>query len=334
VSEARNHPGQLVSDGSGPPLADQLPVTAAAWSQAHAAAAGAAVRLAEVDNLAALSAVQELFDRIWRPASRPPIGLELLRALRKAGNYVGGAYDGERLVGACVGFFSAPADSALHSHIAGVAPGLTGRRVGYALKLHQRAWALSHVTSAIEWTFDPLVARNAYFNLVKLAGQPTEYLTNFYGGMHDGINGDDDTDRLLVHWELTAPAVTAACSGHWQLTDAESLRRRGAVVGLARDEDGGPRPGRIGRSAVTLLAVPPDIETLRLRDPGRARQWRLAIRETLAGLLAEGGRIRGFDRAGWYVVEPAGSDGLTPRDRDLATADTGRESTDDEAARR
>ena len=52
--------------------------------------------------------------------------IELLRAFSKAGNYVAGAFDGGRLVGACVGFFHAPAEDALHSHIAGVSPSATG----------------------------------------------------------------------------------------------------------------------------------------------------------------------------------------------------------------
>ena len=65
----------------------------------------------------------------------------------------------------------------------------------------------------IEWTFDPLVARNAYFNLVKLAAEPSEYLTNFYGPMLDLINGKDDTDRLLVRWDLASPEVVAASAG-------------------------------------------------------------------------------------------------------------------------
>ena len=101
-----------------------------------------------------------------------------------------------------------------------MAPGLTGRHVGFALKLHQRAWALLRGVSEIAWTFDPLVSRNAYFNLVKLGAQPAEYLPNFYGTMLDTINGDDDSDRLLVRWRLRSPHVVAAA--------AASTHRRGS----------------------------------------------------------------------------------------------------------
>ena len=138
--------------------------------------------------------------------------VELLRAFAKAGNYVGGAFEGGRLVGACVGFFHAPPGRPAR-HVAGVAPGLNGRHVGFALKLHQRAWALLRGVSEIAWTFDPLVSRNAYFNLVKLGARPAEYLPNFYGTMLDSINGDDDSDRLLVRWRLRSPHVVAASGG-------------------------------------------------------------------------------------------------------------------------
>src|SRR3712207_7442617 len=62
-------------------------------------------------------------------------------------------------------------------------------------KLHQRAWAIARGVHEVAWTFDPLVARNAWFNLTKLGARATEYLPNFYGPMDDGINGADESDR-------------------------------------------------------------------------------------------------------------------------------------------
>ncbi|MGP3936871.1 GNAT family N-acetyltransferase [Nonomuraea sp. KM88] len=82
--------------------------------------------------------VDELFEQIWgfEPDSRP-ITAGLMRALTHAGNYVSGAFDGDRMVGASVGFFGQ--DSTLHSHNTGAA---AGRGIGFELKLHQRQWAL------------------------------------------------------------------------------------------------------------------------------------------------------------------------------------------------
>ena len=268
---------------------------------ADAAALAAGVTVREVADLAELQDVVRLYSAIWGRDANPPMTVELLRAFTKAGNYVGGAFEGGRLVGACVGFFHAPAEDALHSHIAGVAPSLNGRHVGFALKLHQRAWALLRGVSEIAWTFDPLVSRNAYFNLVKLGAQPAEYLPNFYGTMLDSINGDDDSDRLLVRWRLRSPHVVAASGGQHTPAKLAAELAAGATVGLGVSDDGAPVAGDLDGSTV-VVAVPPDIGDLRSRDSALAAQWRFAVREALSALMADGGRIEGFDRSGWYVV--------------------------------
>jgi predicted GNAT superfamily acetyltransferase len=274
----------------------------AAERAAEVAARTARVQVREIAELADLEAVYRLYDRIWRPdPSNPPVTTELLRALTKAGNYVSGAFDGTELLGACVGFFSAPAGTALHSHVAGVSPTAAGRSIGFALKLHQRAWAMQRGVGQVAWTFDPLVSRNAYFNLVKLGAAATEYLPNFYGGMNDGINGTGDTDRLLVQWELIAPRVVAASAGRISPADAEAERRRGAVVALARSDRCWPVPGELARETA-LVAVPPDVEGLRRTDPECAQQWRSAVRDVLSTAMAAGCRVAGFDKSGWYVV--------------------------------
>jgi predicted GNAT superfamily acetyltransferase len=268
---------------------------------ADAAALAAGVSVREVTELSDLADVVTLYATIWGRSENPPLTLELLRAFTKAGNYVGGAFEGDRLVGACVGFFHAPAEDALHSHIAGVAPRLNGRHVGFALKLHQRAWAMLRGVSEIAWTFDPLVSRNAYFNVVKLGACPGEYLTNFYGPMLDSINGADESDRLLVRWRLRDPAVVAACSGRFAPSLVADEIAGGAVVALRVGRDGGPERGRLD-GPTALVAVPRDIAALRDGDAGLAQRWRVAVRESLVSLLADGGRVSGFDRAGWYVV--------------------------------
>ncbi|MEV4265655.1 GNAT family N-acetyltransferase [Kribbella sp. NPDC049584] len=284
---------------------DLSPSIAAATEAGLDAAAAAGVRVRELRELSELDEVYRLYDSIWRPdPSNPPVTTELLRALTKAGNYVGGAYDGDELIGACVGFFSAPAEVSMHSHVAGVSGSARGRNVGFALKLHQRAWALRRGVSSISWTFDPLIRRNAYFNVAKLAAQPTEYLTNFYGDMRDGINSGDDTDRLLVRWKLDAPAVGAAAARRAVSTDVGLMPE--ATVALACGADGWPSLAGPAGDGVVLIAVPPDAEGLRRTDPGAAKAWRAALREVLGGLLAEGARVTGFDRSGWYVVAQKG----------------------------
>ncbi|TDD69268.1 GNAT family N-acetyltransferase [Jiangella aurantiaca] len=264
----------------------------------------ARLTIRELSALGDLEEVYALFDSIWRPdRSNPPVTVEHLRALAHAGNYVAGAYDGDDLIGACVGFFAAPPGRSLHSHVAGVSSAARGRHVGFALKAHQREWALERGLSEITWTFDPLVRRNAYFNLAKLQARTSDYLVDFYGDMDDAINGGQGSDRLLVRWQLDAPEVVAACAAGG---GTGAVVPPDAVAALTESASG--RPMVAPRSAWAraprlLVATPPDIEALRGTDPVTARHWRAAMRDVLGGVLGEGARVAGFTRSGTYVVE-------------------------------
>jgi predicted GNAT superfamily acetyltransferase len=263
-----------------PPEATQAAVAAAA-------AAGVVVR--ELHQPRHLLAVQRLFEEVWRPAEGdpPPVTAGLLRALAHSGAYVVGAFAGTRMVGASAGFFTAPPDPALHSHITGVAPGGEHRGIGFALKVHQRAWALARGVPAVVWTFDPLVARNAWFNLAKLGALPTAYLEDFYGPMTDAINAGMASDRLLLTWRLDDPAVAAACAGRPRQPAPVP-----AEAALAVGPDLEPVAAEAEAPAVTV-ALPPDVERL---APERRRAWRAAVRQALGGRLAAGAAVAGFLR--------------------------------------
>jgi predicted GNAT superfamily acetyltransferase len=288
-----------------------LDVLADADDVAARAAKAAGVVVRELESLAELAAMTALFDEIWEPdPGNPSMRLDLLRAMTKAGNYASGAYDvvSGALLGACVGFFGPPAHAELHSHIAGVVPAGLGRSVGFALKVHQRAWCLRRDVRVIAWTYDPLIRRNAYFNLVKLGARPVEYLRNFYGVMDDVINGGTETDRMLVHWDLRSAAAAEACAGKPRPASFAGERARGAVVALSGDGNGLPVPGLplaggpTSRTSRLLVGVPADIEAMRLSAPARAAAWRTGLRDVLSPLIAGGARVTGFDRNGWYAV--------------------------------
>jgi predicted GNAT superfamily acetyltransferase len=251
------------------------------------------IAVRELHEIAEFERVLELYDEIWHFGSGdPPVTLELMCAFAHSGNYVAGAFDGDRLVGGSVGFFAA--GGTLHSHITGT----TARQgVGLELKLHQRRWALERGLECITWTYDPLVRRNAHFNLAKLGARPQEYLPCFYGVMDDAINQGDESDRVLAVWPLTDPRVEAAVRRVPYLPDVPE----DAVVGLGGDGDrpvGGRTDGR-----VVLVAVPEDIERLRGVDAGAAKAWRHAVRDVLGGLMEEGATVTGFHRKTYYVVE-------------------------------
>jgi predicted GNAT superfamily acetyltransferase len=245
------------------------------------------VNIVELTDPAQLHDAADLFDRIWRVGGDERVfDPSTLRALAHTGNYVAGVYDGSTLVGASVGFFAA--DGHLHSHITGIVPDAQSHGIGRALKFHQRDWALARGRNRISWTFDPLIARNAYFNLHVLGARAVEYLPDFYGAMDDGINAGDATDRIYVEWPLDASAPPAP-SG----LDVPAL--------LDRDSDR-PRPGRLADPACTV-ATPHDAEQLRADRPELSIRWRMAVREAMTTALAQGYRIGGITRDGRYLLE-------------------------------
>jgi predicted GNAT superfamily acetyltransferase len=294
----------LISGTAVGPVSEKLRVSAQEDAEAAARAAGVQVR--EPPDVAGLDRLCGVFRGIWREEpDNPSITWVVVRALAFTGNYVQGAYAADgTLVGGCVGFFAV--DGELHSHVAGVLPEASGRDVGFAVKMHQRAWALARNITRVSWTFDPLVRRNAYFNIVKLGALPRAYFVDYYGPMNDGINAGDETDRLVSEWRLDARRVAEAAARRTTEADVAALRAAGAAVALGRDDAGRPVAGTgdaSGDAPVALVAVPRDVEALRAADPGAARAWRRAVRDVLGGLLAERARVTGFARDGWYVVE-------------------------------
>jgi len=276
-----------------------------AGTAAAVAAERAGVDIRELDTALAAKHAAELLSRIWlAPPESAPVSSDLLWALRHVGNYVVGAYAGGRLVGVSVAFFTGDRQRQLHSHISGVAPGLQGRGVGYALKLHQRSWALWHGVERVSWTVDPLVRRNVFFNLAKLAAEVVAYLPNFYGAMADGLNAHDQSDRLSLEWSLTDERVVAACEGTPAILDPATLPPGSLLLDVG--PTGAPVAGAAD-AAVLVCRLPADILAIRATDPALARAWRLALRDTLGDALRDGCHVVGVTRDGCYLLrrEPA-----------------------------
>jgi len=280
-----------------------LDIAADASRYAQVAADRLGLRVVELTDIAEHHAAANLLTRVWQADSASQvIGADVIRAFAYSGNYVAGAYLGEALVGTVMGF---QGDGHLHSHIAGVDPDRWGSGVGYALKQHQRAWALRRGILEVHWTFDPLVSRNAYFNLCKLGALPSAYLPDFYGPMTDGINVGDVSDRLYIRWQLDSDRARAAARGEPLGEDTNALRAGGAAVYLDRAGDRPVPAGDLPDKGQLLVAVPLDVEELRPRDPALARTWRFAVRERLTVALAGGFHIAGISKDGFYLLESA-----------------------------
>ncbi|WP_370325362.1 GNAT family N-acetyltransferase [Euzebya sp.] len=229
-----------------------------------------------------------LIATIWGDASGMPTNLS--RAIQHAGGYVVGAYRAGRMVGTTVAF-RGHVDGAdvLHSHITGVTE--EGQGIGTALKHHQRRWAAAQGLAAVTWTFDPLVARNGWFNLAKLGATAHRYLVDHYGVMDDPVNAGDATDRLAVWWPVEAQPRAAVPGGEVRLLAVDELDRP-ALMGI--DVDGSAR--------VYAVGVPDDIAGLRSVTPNRAKEWRQAVRVTMGEAMALGYVVRAMRRDGTYLL--------------------------------
>ena len=98
----------------------------------------------------------------------------------------------------------------LHSHMLAIAPAHRDRGLGFALKLAQREDALARGIRIMRWTFDPLTAKNAYFNLHRLGATARMYIPDFYGRLCSTLQGGLPTDRLLAEWRLDTDRVRRA----------------------------------------------------------------------------------------------------------------------------
>ncbi|MEI8023264.1 MAG: hypothetical protein WCH63_03655 [Actinomycetota bacterium] len=160
----------------------------------------------------------------------------------------------------------------LHSHVTGVIDAVTNTGVGRALKDHQWLWAKENNFSAISWTFDPLVRRNAHFNLIVLGAKVIKYCQNYYGEINDLINVGDQTDRLVV--ERQVEELTSAPSGS---------------TCVANDDD-------------LIIPTPLDIVAVRNTDRDTATRLRLEQRTSFESAFAKSLTVQGLTNDGSFVM--------------------------------
>lgn len=272
--------------------------TGAAPRDAAVAAQRSGVVVRVLETVEDLGRAVELFNAVWGlKRGDKLVSLGLLRAMTHAGSYVSGAFDADgALVGGCFGFLGTPIGRGLHSHLAAVLASARGRGIGKALKLHQREWALGRGLDSITWTFDPLIAANAHLNMLVLGARCEEYLVNFYGEMPDSVNAGEETDRILLRWDLTREWGSSPSS------PSSSSPSSVCDVLVCRDDE----PMRLEADPAATLRraqIPVDITKLRISQPQVAQHWRTALRDTLTDHLERGWQIVGFDSDRRYLLE-------------------------------
>lgn len=274
---------------------------------AAAAAADAGVRLVDGPDLTGdqLGELSRLFDEVWQRDVAGMGGIitrEVLWVLVHTGGQVTAAFtDGHMVAGTAAFLGRDDTGLHLHSHLSAVRPAQAGRGVGRALKLHQMAWCRRRNLNRVLWTYDPLVRRNAVFNLLALGSRPVEFHEDLYGPMADGRNVGLPTDRFLVEWDLDDRRVARATAGDRTEPDLPALRLTGAETVLEVGDDDAPlvSPSDAPRQ---LARVPADIEALRVRSPDLGRAWTDALRTTIGRAMRGGYRVSGITRDGVYVL--------------------------------
>jgi predicted GNAT superfamily acetyltransferase len=214
-----------------------------------------------------------IFDHTWAMDAGTEITPNLLQAMIHSGAYLSGAFMDGECVGAAFAFPATTGGLHLHSHMTAVLDKFRDKGIGHALKVDQYKWAKQNNYKEITWTFDPLVARNARLNILKLGVDISAYYPNFYGDMPDELNAGDESDRVMASLKVVGDVPTP----------------RTAIS--APD-----------KSAV-LIAIPSDIVAIRGKDLAENLRWRRSVRDEFVGVLARGGKVIGFSENNEYVVQ-------------------------------
>lgn len=230
--------------------------------------------------------------KIWGYAEHELYPKRLFVTLRRVGGHILGAFSPD---GKLVGFVAsmlARREGRLyyHSLSLGVLPEHEGRGVGLALKLAQRRVALRAGIDLIEWTFDPLQAKNAFFNIVRLGAISRRYLPDYYGRVESRLQQGLPSDRLVAEWWLKSPRVLRALRGE------------------------SPRPA--DRKPRAEVPIPAEAERVVGADPSLARSVQAAVRKQLQKCFARKWVIADFLREGptpRYLLDPVRAAGLPSR---------------------
>ena len=214
-----------------------------------------------------------IFDKTWAMDAGTEITPNLLQAMIHSGAYLSGAFVDGECVGAAFAFPATTGGLHLHSHMTAVLDSFRDKGIGYALKVDQYKWAKQNNYKEITWTFDPLVARNAKLNVLKLGVDISAYYPNFYGDMPDELNAGDESDRVMASLKVVGDVPTSR-----------------SVISTPE------------KSAV-LIAIPDDIVAIRGKDLAENLRWRRSVRDEFVSALARGGKVIGFSANNEYVVQ-------------------------------
>ena len=158
-----------------------------------------------------------LQQQIWGFEEIELLPVRLFVVATKVGGHAFGAFDDGKMVGFCLAIpgLKSGGTTYLHSHMLGVMPQYRNAGVGRMLKMEQRKDAIARGIELIEWTFDPLEIKNAYFNMERLGAIVRRYVFNQYGTTSSHLHSGMPTDRCVAEWWVSSPRVRAASAIGW-----------------------------------------------------------------------------------------------------------------------
>ena len=247
-------------------------------------AADAEVTIRAVERREEYEACVELQRDTWGRSFSDIVPTSVMSIAVKVGGICLGAFGpGGEMLGFVFGV-TGPRDGELAhwSHMLAVRDEARNAGIGKRLKFAQREVATERGVDTLYWTFDPLVARNAHFNLNRLGASVAEFVPDMYGASDSDLHRLG-TDRFVARW---SPRVSA---GVERPPPARCAARDVAVTGT---------PGRDGRfprdAGMIEVPVPRDIDAMVAERFEEALAWRRSNRAAMTRLFAEGYEIVGF----------------------------------------
>jgi len=256
-----------------------------------------AVSMKKVNSIGEMHLVVELQQQIWGYGSQGtdyPYPARALLALASSGGLVSMAFVGNEPAGfalAWLGRLPETRELYLHSQLVGVIRKYRGQGLGVQLKGHQKDYALKEGIVRIGWTYDPLRATNAYFNLHKLGAVTRHYFSDYYGEMKSAFSLGQKSDRLWADWHIDSERVER----HIQARDPVKFSKKWgfAVRTQVRDADASMLKTPVEleldhTSRHVFVEIPTDFEQLCVVDLNLAEAWRETIRKALLHYLSSG----------------------------------------------
>ncbi|MEM0156167.1 MAG: hypothetical protein QW597_06185 [Thermoplasmataceae archaeon] len=233
------------------------------------------MRIAEVHDPDAVKGIVPIIKSAWGFENLDGLIKDIVVAMKFHGGVVIGAYDEDKLIGMSFGFPGRRKNyDYFYSHMTGVLEERKYSGIGYQLKMYQKAWAKRQGYNMIAWTYDPLMALNARFNIHKIGAFARTYLRNFYGQMDDKINVGMRTDRFVAELWLDYQRPEIEDNG------ITALDRTGIV-----SED----MQRIAREESTVrVHIPGNFKAIRNNSMEEAMRWRESSDKVMKFLFSHG----------------------------------------------